>query len=196
MGKLSLTMVGVLGGGGASALGGYSIYSMMQPKTINEKLLREGFQLISDIKETTKLDQAWNKTLDRYKVEADNDSRINSKDHQSLTKDEIVQWCKDNLGKKIDNNLYSKASKWCVTFTSISEKLSRDSKKLKEDVSSLKTKYNSIPSNLQAEINKITASEGDNKTGEQTKAWCSSLSKRAFLNEEDGHYQHIINYCI
>ncbi|CBY92499.1 hypothetical protein HF1_04910 [Mycoplasma haemofelis str. Langford 1] len=196
MSKSALTMAGVIGGGGAAAAGGYSIYSAIQPKTIKEKLLKENFHLVSDIKDSSKLDKEWEKVLNRYKVEVNDTSKIIEKDKGSVTKEEIKKWCGDNLDSKINDSLYSKASKWCVTFTSLSEKLTSTGKQLSTNATSLKSKYDTMSEALKGEINKITVSSGTPQEGEKTKLWCSDLSKRAFISEEDTHYRNLIQYCV
>ncbi|AEG72805.1 hypothetical protein MHF_0533 [Mycoplasma haemofelis Ohio2] len=196
MGKLPLTLAGAIGGGGAAAAGGYSIYSAIQPKTIKEKLLKEGFSLISDIKDSDKSNAAWEKTVSRYKVEADGNSKINSDNISSITKDKISKWCEENLGSKIEEALYSKASKWCVAFTSLEEKLKQSGRQLQTNAQTLNGKYDSIPQDIKGKINSVSVTASSNQNGEKIKQWCSDLSKRAFTNEKDSHYQNLISHCI
>ncbi|AEW45270.1 hypothetical protein MHC_02020 [Mycoplasma haemocanis str. Illinois] len=196
MNKTVLTVSGILGGGGAAAAGGYSIYSAIQPKTIREKLLKEGFRLLSDIKDANKANTAWEKVVSRYKVEVDDNSKIIDANASAITKDKISDWCKKNLDVKIENSLYSKASKWCVEFTSLEEKLKQSGRQLNANAQTLDGKYNSLPHDIKGKVDKVSVTASSHQNGEKIKQWCSDLSKRSFTGENDNHYQNLISHCI
>ncbi|AEW45509.1 hypothetical protein MHC_03245 [Mycoplasma haemocanis str. Illinois] len=193
MNKLAFIGVGIAGGGGIS-VGGYAAYTMMQPSNVKEALIKNGFKLTLDLNEQER-SKAWTKVLDTYKIEATSDTKIGSKEISAITAQDIESWCKEALemGTKNQNyeSTYSKTSKWCVVYTTISEKLTSENKKLSSDTNSLKTKYESMPETLKTSI---TSDNG--QAGQKTKEWCENNVKRSFLGVQDIHYQNLAQYCL
>ncbi|CBY92809.1 hypothetical protein HF1_08010 [Mycoplasma haemofelis str. Langford 1] len=193
MNKLAFTGAGMAGAGGVG-LGGYAAYTMVQPSNVKEALIKNNFKLTADLKEQER-SKAWTKVEGTYKVEATNDTKIGNKEISATTAQDIESWCKTALEVGVKDkryeSTYSKASRWCVIYTTISEKLTLENKKLSSDTSSLKTKYEGMPEDLKKSI----TSETD-QTGQKTKEWCENNAKRSFLGTQDTHYQNLTKYCL
>ncbi|AEG73188.1 hypothetical protein HF1_08510 [Mycoplasma haemofelis str. Langford 1] len=185
--------LGSLAGVGGTGVLGYGAYTMMQPSNVKEVLIKNNFKLTSDLSGTA-LSDAWTKVLETYKVEATSDTKIRE---EEITSKDIEEWCLSSLKVKVNDkhyeSTYSKASKWCVIYTTISEKLKSENKAISTNDTNLKSKYDSMPEHLKTSI--LNGADS-NKAGEKTKEWCGQNSKRSFLGSHDTHYQNLISYCL
>ncbi|AEG73129.1 hypothetical protein MHF_0865 [Mycoplasma haemofelis Ohio2] len=181
------SMAGIAGTGTC----GYAAYKMMQPSNVKEVLIKNNFKLTSELREQER-EAAWNKVLETYKVEVAENTKIENKTSTEITSKDIEGWCSKALEVKVKDkdyeSTYSKATKWCVIYTSIADKLKSDNKTLSTDTSSLASKYSSMPQELKTAIS--------GQEGEKVKTWCENTSKRFFLGSEDTNYKNLINYCL
>ncbi|OAL10031.1 hypothetical protein A6V39_03900 [Candidatus Mycoplasma haematobovis] len=180
----------------AGALGGgaYGIYAYNNTTDTVEKYLLDSKLTITKDNE----DVAWTKVYDTYLLEKTS-SKLEIKDVAINNKNDIKNWCKSKLTQTIkskEEHLYKQVSKWCVHYTTITDKVGKG-KKLVSDVSALNSKFGSLPEYLRNEIGKVVLGSGvsGNTNGEKIKKWCTDNAKRSYVNDSEFYSKNITAHC-
>lgn len=132
----------------------------------------------------------WDKVLKTYKLESKG-LEIENIDLNNSTG--IKAWCDSALKREIkskEEDIFKKASKWCVEYQTIKDKLKE--KTFQSETSKLKDKLNSFIKEIQEEINAIK----DGTTEEKVKKWCDDNSYRSYSEDEDKYFKDIIKNCL
>ncbi|OAL10034.1 hypothetical protein A6V39_03915 [Candidatus Mycoplasma haematobovis] len=176
---------------GALGGGAYGIYVYNNTTdTLGNYLTNKKFTLTK--RETT---GDWDKVAKTYKLQVTEELKINSK--TEATANDIKVWCNENLTKNInsiEDPLFKKASKWCVKYTTISEKLG--SKTVKE-ANALNSEHNNFPQGVKDSIAKIKL-PGETQThtnGAKTVEWCNQNLNRSYSADDEFFFKNTKQYC-
>ncbi|AEG73161.1 hypothetical protein HF1_08240 [Mycoplasma haemofelis str. Langford 1] len=121
MSKLAAASMAGLGAAGASGFGAYHLYSQKpkhEIKTIQDKLVSEGFKILQKSEQShwTTLKGEYNKIkTDTNKAFATTNTDINE--------DGLKALCEEFLKKEKEDSSYSKAKRWCVVPVSVTHHL-------------------------------------------------------------------------
>ncbi|OAL10041.1 hypothetical protein A6V39_03950 [Candidatus Mycoplasma haematobovis] len=173
----------------AGAIGGagYGIYSYNNTTdTVQSYLEKNNFVVIKQSEQ-----DLWNKSYEAYKFEKTSDLTITPDNSEG-----IKAWCNTALNKTIKSKTeidYTGATKLCVRFETIKDKLSKE---LEQTVTKLNGKLDLFTTSIQEEIKKINAEEGQNKVGTQIQKWCAENSKRRNSTENKPYLDDIRKNCL
>lgn len=177
---------GVLGGGA------YGIYYITDTtNTVSFYLKQKGFT------ETPQgSSEEWDKVLKTYNLEKTEDLKIES--NLAITATTIKDWCKENLEKNIksiEDPLFKKASKWCVKYQTIKEKLGTT--KTVQVAGTLNSSYEQFPQKVKESIQKIelTPKTKAHTNGEKTVKWCEQNLDRSHSEDSEFFFENTQKYC-
>ncbi|AEG72930.1 hypothetical protein MHF_0658 [Mycoplasma haemofelis Ohio2] len=175
--SVSLTKVGLsLAGIGGAGIGGYAIssYASGDSKTIKEILIEEGHSILTDKSD-------WGTVAKTYFLEATPNLKISS---ETVDANVIKQWCEDKLKSKDRKSFLKKAQKWCVSYSTIKDQLSKDKVELETEENTLKGKYSGLSETIKEEVNTFTADNEKDEEGSKLKKWCESRSYKTYTEGE------------
>ncbi|CBY92556.1 hypothetical protein HF1_05480 [Mycoplasma haemofelis str. Langford 1] len=180
-------------GAGGVGLGGWALSSHLKQEedAIKTILKSKGHKLTSELPED-KRQEAWTKVAKTYVLEVNEDLRIGT---GNVSADNIRDWCVQNIESKGKGSLLKKAEKWCVVYSTFTDKLKTDNLELETDANTLNGKYSSL-GDLQEEVNKIQISNGgSNSNGEKLKKWCETKSDASHSESTNSLYEKFKQHC-
>ncbi|CBY92552.1 hypothetical protein HF1_05440 [Mycoplasma haemofelis str. Langford 1] len=169
-----LTKAGLsLAGMGGTGLGGYAIYTYSQgdSRTIKEVLIAEKYTLASS-------QEAWDKVAKTYALEVTPELKIGE---ATVNANAIKQWCEEKLKSTDKKSFLERTKKWCVTYSSIRDQLTKDNLTLETEESTLKPKYAQLDSSIKSEVDSFTGEASKDPEGSKLKQWCESRSYRTYI---------------
>ncbi|AEG72926.1 hypothetical protein MHF_0654 [Mycoplasma haemofelis Ohio2] len=174
--SISLTKAGLsLAGVGGAGIGGYAIasYSGGDSKTIKEILTEEGYSVLTATSD-------WEKVAKTYSLEVTSDLKI----ADSVNAEVLKQWCGDKLKSTDKDSFLKKAKKWCTSYSTIQDQLSKDKLTLETSEDTLKSKYSGLEGSIKTEVDSLNADSGKDVGGSKLKKWCESRSYKTYLAGE------------
>ncbi|OAL10033.1 hypothetical protein A6V39_03910 [Candidatus Mycoplasma haematobovis] len=175
----------------AGAIGGagYGVHALTDTTDTVKNYLEKSKFILTKENET----DLWTKAFGTYGLE-----KAGFKIPKTISNgNDIRDWCKETLNKKIKSEEeanYKIASKWCVHYTTISDKLK--GKNLVDDASKLNDKISSFSKDIQTEINNTQVDASTNQNGEKVKKWCQENVKRTFTKESENYFSNINSHCL
>ncbi|OAL10040.1 hypothetical protein A6V39_03945 [Candidatus Mycoplasma haematobovis] len=177
----SMASAGALGGGA------YGIYTYNNTTDTVRNYLKKN--------NLTPRTTNWETVLEAYKLEKTSQTEIQTGAINNA--DVIKTWCEKNLSSSIQSvkdNLFKKASQWCVNFQSISEKLGEA--QFETVASKLTSKYASLQGRIKDLIDGVTGAGSSNGNGDKIKSWCDSNKKRRFSSDGEFYSSSIKSLCL
>ncbi|OAL10037.1 hypothetical protein A6V39_03930 [Candidatus Mycoplasma haematobovis] len=192
MASIATKLVTAIASAGVVGGAGYGVYALTDTTDSIENYLKKSSFTI-----TLQNDEAsWTKVLETYKLEATDDLKI--KDEDITQSKDIKDWCKEMLAKKIKSkdDDYKKASKWCVKYDVIKDKLGEGAK-LETKAETLNTNYNNFPKEVKDSISEIKLQgTKQHENGEKTIQWCKQNQNRTYSNDTEFFFANTKKYCL
>ncbi|AEW45212.1 hypothetical protein MHC_01730 [Mycoplasma haemocanis str. Illinois] len=195
---VSLAIGGGLGIGGAGFLAYKHLYP---PKQISDHLKEEKFVLLNHSEEHK---AHWTTLLGEYNKQKTHKNNIFTDVGKDLKVEELQEACRKALGESVDNEeIYSKAKKWCVVPVTLSEHLS------KHQFRSLSTEdnNNSDQSIWEGKVTEHEKPDNSNRrikdlSGVNQDKWktimseCKNISnKKNYENEFNSYFEKYKDWC-
>ncbi|AEW45521.1 hypothetical protein MHC_03305 [Mycoplasma haemocanis str. Illinois] len=199
MSKLFFSIAGL---GGVTGLGGgaYLLHlnsrSVTEKKTIKDRLQKAGFQILNDSES-----QHWKTLKDAYNAAKGEESKVFAKSNSDIDEGKLRELCNSVLEKGEEDASYSKAKRWCVVPTTVSDYLGKLGRRALSTATSGevdKTQWEDLASKYENSQDKIASlsSLGSDKKWESLRKECGTLgAKKNYEDNFDSNLASSQTWC-
>ncbi|AEG72527.1 hypothetical protein MHF_0232 [Mycoplasma haemofelis Ohio2] len=145
---------------------------------------------------TSKTDSRWEIKAHTYKSIIATDSKLKIDGKDTISKEDLSNWCLDAFKKPHSQELTNKAQSFCLAPT-VKDKLSKNNKSIPSSLGTQLEDYKKHASEDSLVIPKgeIENKEKNDLSEDDLKKWCSTYSEVELLDGEDKNYNRIEKWC-